>query len=280
MDGSARGSGKGGKARRRDGDGGERPARVVRVAAVGDIHYNGTDRTLLTQLEADVAEEADVLVVCGDLTTHGQPAQIRGVAEALARMDVPVVIVFGNHDHEADAAEENTRILCDHGVHVLDGDTVEIEGVGFAGVKGFAGGFERGALAPFGEKLIKEFVQAALDEALKLENALRQLRTQVKVAVLHYAPIQDTIQGEPEVIWPFLGSSRLLQPIDTMQPDVVFHGHAHHGAAEGRTPGGVPVYNVSLPLLRERDALFHLWSAPAPDRRGEEQPAAASAGPR
>lgn len=262
------------------GNGDERGTngRLVRVAALGDIHYNGTDRSVLTQIEADVAGQADVLVVCGDLTTHGQPAQVRRVAESFARIDVPVVTVFGNHDHEGDAAEENTRILSDHGVHVLDGDTVEIDGVGFAGVKGFAGGFGRGALAPFGERLIKEFVQSAIDEALKLENALRQLQTAVKVAVLHYAPIEDTIQGEPEAIWPFLGSSRLLQPIDTLQPDVVFHGHAHHGSAEGRTPGGVPVHNVSLPVLGERDALFYLWTAPAPGRRGEDAPAPAQRG--
>ncbi|HUH13276.1 MAG TPA: metallophosphoesterase [Longimicrobiales bacterium] len=273
MDGRAKKGRRGGTAPGREGEGGS--GRLVRVAAMGDIHYNGTDRTVLTQLEAAVAGEADVLVVCGDLTTHGQPTQMLAVAEALARMDLPVVAVFGNHDHEGEAAEENTRILSDHGIHVLDGDTVVIDGVGFAGVKGFAGGFGRGALAPFGERLIKEFVQSALDEALKLENALRQLQTEVKVAVLHYAPIEDTIHGEPEVIWPFLGSSRLLQPIDTMQPDVVFHGHAHHGSPEGRTPGGVPVYNVSLPLLSSRDAMFHLWSAPAPERRTDEASAGA-----
>lgn len=245
-----------------------RATRRFRVAAVGDLHYNGSDRSLLAQLEADVADKADALVIAGDLTTHGQPDQIRGVAEVLARLDVPVVAVLGNHDHEADRADENSRILCDHGVHVLDGETVEIEGIGFAGVKGFCGGFDRGALAAFGEPLIKEFVQAALDESLKLENAIRQLETPVKVVVLHYAPISETIEGEPEVIWPFLGSSRLLQAIDTLQPDVVFHGHAHHGSFQGRTPRGVPVFNVSAPVLSERNESFHVWTTPAPERRG------------
>lgn len=246
-----------------------RGARTFRIAALGDIHYNGSDRSILAQIEADVAEQCDVLALCGDLTTHGEPKQIRGVAEGLARLNVPVVTVLGNHDHETGNADEVTRILRDNGVHVLDGDTVEIEGIGFAGVKGFCGGFDRGALAAFGEPLIKQFVQEALDEALKLENALRQLSTDVKVALLHYAPISATVQGEPEVIYPFLGSSRLLQAIDTLQPDVVFHGHAHHGTFEGRTPAGVPVFNVSLPVLAERDESFHVWHTPAPDRRGD-----------
>lgn len=243
-------------------------SRVFRVAAVGDLHFDGTDRSFLAQLEAEVPDEADALVVCGDLTTHGQPDQTRIVAESLGRTGLPVVTVFGNHDHESGCAEENAAILAEHGVRVLDGDTVEFDGIGFAGVKGFCGGFDRGALAAFGEPLIKDFVQEALDEALKLENALRQLRTSVRVAVLHYAPISATVQGEPEVIWPFLGSSRLLQAIDTMEPDVVFHGHAHHGTLEGETPRGVRVLNVSLPLLAGRGESFHIWRTPAPERRG------------
>lgn len=249
--------------------------RLLRVAAVGDLHFSGSDRSALAHLEAGVAEDADVLVLCGDLTTHGESQQMKTVAEALARTGVPVVTVLGNHDHESGSKDENTRILCDHGVHVLDGSTVELGDMGFAGVKGFAGGFDRGALAAFGEPLIKQFVQEALDEALKLENALRQLTTDVKVALLHYAPLAATVRGEPEQIYPFLGSSRLLQPIDTLRPDVVFHGHAHSGSFQGETPGGVPVFNVSLPLLEGMGRWYHVWTTPAPDRRRREEQAPA-----
>ena len=151
---------------------------------------------------------------------------------------------------------------------MLDGQSIVIDGIGFCGTKGFAGGFGRGSLAPFGELLIKEFVQVALDEALKIENGLRSLTTDVRVCVLHYAPIFETVVGEPEVIWPWLGSSRLLQPIDTIGCDVVFHGHAHHGTIEGATPGGIPVFNVALPLLQERGDNFLVWTIRAPERRG------------
>lgn len=178
-----------------------------------------------------------------------------------------MVAVLGNHDFEAERPHEVMAILRERGIHVLDGDNVVIEGIGFAGVKGFGGGFGRGSLGPFGEREYKLFVQAALDEALKLENGLRALRTPTKVAVLHYSPIPETLVGEPEVIFPFLGSSRLLPPIDTHGATVVFHGHAHVGAPEGRTPGGVPVYNVALPVLQCHGLRARLWTAPAPDRR-------------
>jgi Icc-related predicted phosphoesterase len=175
--------------------------------------------------------------------------------------------VLGNHDYEAGQHEEVTHILNERSIQVLDGQSIVIDGVGFCGTKGFAGGFGRGALAPFGELLIKEFVQASLDEALKIENGLRSLSTDIRVCVLHYSPIFETIVGEPEVIWPFLGSSRLLQPIDTIGCDVVFHGHAHHGTIEGATPSGIPVFNVAMPLLQERGENFLVWTIKAPERR-------------
>jgi len=245
-------------------------ARTFTVAAVGDLHYSDESRGSLSELVRTVNREADVLALLGDLTTHGRVRQVEQLVEDLAPVEVPIVCVLGNHDHEAGEAKEITRTLCDAGVHVLDGDSVVIEGVGFAGTKGFAGGFGRGALAPFGEDLIKEFVQHALDEALKLENALRALNTPVRVALLHYAPTAETLVGEPEIIYPFLGSSRLLQPIETMEADVVFHGHAHHGTRHAVTAAGLPVYNVALPLLREDDEWVHLWTIPLPDRRGGE----------
>jgi Icc-related predicted phosphoesterase len=134
---------------------------------------------------------------------------------------------------------------------VLDGDTCEIQGVGFAGVKGFAGGFGRRALGPWGEPIIKQFVHEAVNEALKLESALARLRTDKKIVILHYAPIEATVEGEPREIYPYLGCSRLEEPLGRYSVTAVLHGHAHNGAPEGRTAAGVPVYNVALPLMRK-----------------------------
>jgi hypothetical protein len=241
--------------------------RVVRIAAVGDVHHDGATRGSLRELFTEVNQQADVLVLTGDLTTHGKPEQMRGFAEELSGVEIPVVTVLGNHDYEAGAEEEVTRILCDAGVEVLDGTHVVVHGIGFAGTKGFAGGFGRGALGPFGEALIKNFVNEAVQEALKIEKAMRHLDTEHRIIVLHYAPIVDTVIGEPEMIYPFLGSSRMVQPIDTLGATAVFHGHAHHGTARGETPGGVPVFNVAWPLLREAGAQFLIYEVGAPERR-------------
>lgn len=245
-------------------DDGTRP---LRIAAIGDIHHDGSTSGHIRDMFADVNQSADVLVVCGDLTSHGRASQMEKFVEELAGVDLPIVCVLGNHDYESDEQDECTRILCAAGVHVLDGTHIVLHGVGFAGTKGFAGGFGRGALGPFGEPLIKAFVDAALDEALKIEKAMRQLSTESTVVLLHYAPIIETVVGEPEFLYPFLGSSRLEQPLDTLGATVVFHGHAHHGSPEGRTPGGIPVYNVALPLLRALDVTFRIFTVPAPDRR-------------
>ena len=242
--------------------------REVRVAAVGDLHYDHTGRGTLSDVFSDIDRVADVLALCGDLTAAGLPDQMRGLVDELAPVDIPIVAVLGNHDHEAEAADELAGRLAERGVHVLRGESIVVEGVGFAGVKGFAGGFGRGALAPFGEKLIKDFVQHAIDDALALENALRRLDTEHKVALLHYAPITGTIAGERETIYPFLGSSRLLAPIETLEASVVMHGHSHGGTLEATTSAGIPVWNVARPLLRrdlQRD--FRVWSAPMPERR-------------
>jgi Icc-related predicted phosphoesterase len=242
--------------------------RTIRIAAVGDVHYDGA-RGSLRELFAEVNQQADMLVLTGDLTTHGRPDQVRGFVGELSGLDVPVITVLGNHDFESGAEGELTSILSAAGVEVLDGSHTVVNGVGFAGTKGFAGGFGRGALGPFGEVLIKEFVNEAVAEALKIEKAMRHLNTDVRIVVLHYAPIVDTVIGEPEMIYPFLGSSRLVQPIDTLGATAVFHGHAHHGTATGETPGGVPVFNVALPLLRAAGAQFLIYEVPAPERRVE-----------
>jgi Icc-related predicted phosphoesterase len=168
----------------------------------------------------------------------------------LAGVRIPMIAVLGNHDFEAGQADEVKQILCDGGVHVLDGDSFEVMGVGFAGVKGFGGGFGRRTLEPWGEAATKAFVQEAVTEALKLESALARLTTPQRVAVLHYAPIEGTVEGEPREIFPFLGSGRLEEPLNRYRVAVAFHGHAHRGSPEGRTTAGVPVYNVAMPLLR------------------------------
>jgi len=225
---------------------------VVRVAAVGDIHLGRVPHGPPIQtLFAQLAEQADVLALCGDLTDRGDPEEGRQLGRALATVGVPVVAVLGNHDYESGKVPELVRILGEAGVQVLDGgDAFEIQGVGFAGVKGFAGGFGRRALGPWGEETIKLFVREAVEEALKLETSLSKLRTERRVVLLHYSPIAGTVDGEPPEIYAYLGSSRLEEPLIRYPVDVVFHGHAHHGTLEGKTVGGVTVYNVSLALLQ------------------------------
>ena len=223
----------------------------VRLAAVGDLHYGKGSRGQLQTLFAAVTRvEADILLLLGDLTDYGLAEEAAELARELTSgIKIPIIGVLGNHDYESGAVTEVTRILREAGVHLLDGETVEIQGIGFAGVKGFAGGFGRGVLGPWGEEAVKRFVHEAVNEALKLESALARLRTPTKIALLHYAPIAATVEGEPREIWPYLGCGRLEEPLTRYQVTAVFHGHAHHGAAEGKTVNGTPVYNVSLPLL-------------------------------
>jgi Icc-related predicted phosphoesterase len=224
---------------------------VVRVAAVGDVHCTKTSHGVLQPLFAQMAECADIITLCGDLVDYGTPEEAEVLVQELAPASkTPIVAVLGNHDYESGQGEAVKEVLCRGGVQVLDGDAVEVLGIGFAGVKGFAGGFGRRALEPWGELAIKNFVREALDEALKLESALARLRTKHRIAVLHYAPIQGTVEGEPLEIYPFLGSSRLEEPINRYGVTAVVHGHAHHGSPEGRTSTDIPVYNVSLSLLR------------------------------
>jgi Icc-related predicted phosphoesterase len=225
--------------------------RKVRVAATGDLHFGRADHGIpLRPLFAEVASRADILVLCGDLTDTGEPEEARGLARVLSSVTIPIVAVLGNHDYEMGKPAEVRHILCDAGVKVLDGESCEIDGVGFAGVKGFAGGFGRGTLGPWGEDIVKKFVQEALGEALKLETALGRLRNERRVAILHYSPIEGTVAGEPKEIYPFLGCSRLEEPLSRYPVDAVFHGHAHHGTLEAKTLAGTPVYNVSINLLQ------------------------------
>jgi Icc-related predicted phosphoesterase len=221
----------------------------LRIAAVADLHFTKqVGATLMPVLEEAVAQ-ADVLLVCGDLTHHGLPEEAAELAKVLTSLRKPILAVLGNHDCHNDQQDEIKRVLADSPIHILDGEAVEIRGVGFAGTKGFAGGFGQRVLEPWGEAIVRSFVRVSVEETMKLESSLAQIRSRERVALLHYAPIQETVEGEPPEIWPFLGSSRLEEPLDRFNVTAVFHGHAHHGRLEGRTRSGVPVYNVSLPLM-------------------------------
>jgi Icc-related predicted phosphoesterase len=225
---------------------------TVRLAAMSDIHVSRTGQGALSSAFAHVSERADLLAMCGDLTDYGLPEEARVLARDIGTaLRVPCVAVLGNHDFEAGKQDEVRQILTDAGVTVLDGDSCELQGVGFAGVKGFCGGFGRGALGPWGEEIIKSFVREAVNEAFKLESALARLRTPHRVALLHYSPVRSTVEGEPPEIFPYLGSSRLEEPLARYPVTAVVHGHAHNGCLEGHTASGTPVYNVSMPLLKK-----------------------------
>jgi Icc-related predicted phosphoesterase len=230
------------------------PARsdVVRLAALSDVHYSKTSQGSMAPLFEEMAENADVMLLAGDLTDYGLAEEARALAKDLSAAKIPVVAVLGNHDFESGEEKEIVRILGDVGVHMLDGDTWEYHGVGFAGVRGFCGGFGRGALGPWGEKIIKDFVHEAVQEALKLETALARLSSAAhRIVLMHYAPVRDTVEGEPPEIFPFLGSSRLEEPLSRFDVTAVFHGHAHKGAPEGKTHTGIPVYNVAHQVLEK-----------------------------
>jgi len=222
----------------------------VRFAAIGDIHCKKDSAGAFRELFAHASDEADALLLCGDLTDYGLADEARVLANELGAVKVPIVAVLGNHDFESDAQNDVRNILVDAGVRVLDGEACEIHGVGIAGVKGFAGGYGRATLGSWGERSIKAFVNEAIQEALKLESALAKLRTPERIALLHYSPIEATVQGEPTEIFPFLGTSRLEEPLIRYPVSTVLHGHAHRGSPEGKTVNGTPVYNVALPLLQ------------------------------
>jgi Icc-related predicted phosphoesterase len=223
----------------------------VKAAAIGDLHVTEDSVAPYQKMFEEISDQADVLLLCGDLTNFGKVTEAEILAEDIRHCSIPVLGVLGNHDYECGAHEEVARILHEAGMIILDEQAHEIDGVGFAGVKGFVGGFGRGELAPFGEPEIKAFVDIANNEARKLENGLRSLRTEKAVAVLHYSPIVDTLVGEPIEIFQYLGSQRLADAIDRFDNiSFVVHGHAHHGTFEGKTPRGTPVYNVAQFVLR------------------------------
>ena len=226
--------------------------RTVRIAAMADIHCSKTSLGAFQWLFSYIAENADILVLAGDLTDYGSLEEAKVLAREITSAGrLPVVAVLGNHDYETGEELVLSKVLTDAGVNMLDGEVFETHGIGFAGVKGFAGGFGRGVLGAWGEKAVKDFVQEAISESLKLEAALARLRTPNRIAVIHYSPIRATVEGEPLEIFPYLGCSRLEEPLGRYPVTAVFHGHAHNGTPEGFTSGGTPVYNVAMPLLRK-----------------------------
>ena len=249
---------------------------TLRIAAISDIHYGKNSAGSMGQLFSQIAESADILLICGDLTDYGLPDEARILVADLQSIKIPIVAVLGNHDLESGQEKELTEILTRAGIRMLDGDTFEYRGVGFAGIRGFCGGFGRGALGPWGERVIKDFVNEAVQEALKLESALQKLQTPHKVVIMHYAPVRETVEGEPLEIFAFLGSSRLEEPLTRLGATAVFHGHAHRGAPEGKTSNGIPVFNVAHAVLKasfpDRPP-FHLLELQAPTREQNDAPA-------
>ena len=234
----------------------------VRIAAAGDVHCQPSHRDEVLRAFAGLDERADVLLLAGDLTTHGQPEQAEVLAEACAPLDLPVVAVLGNHDWHCNTVEACLPIWQDAGITVLDRDhtILDVDGVdvGIAGVKGFIGGFPGSRLPDFGEPSLRGVYAEAGEEVEALDRGLRAIsQCPVRVALLHYAPTSETLVGEPETIWAFLGTDRLAPPIAEHEPDLVLHGHAHHGTFEGQI-SGVPVYNVSVPVMRQDFWVFEL----------------------
>ena len=225
----------------------------MRVAATADLHFSPQSYDRIREVMSRVRDEADLLVLAGDLTNYGRPPEMESLLNALVRLRIPTVAVLGNHDYESGQQDELIRMMTAEGIKVLDGTSYERDGVGFAGTKGFLGGFGRGVLTAFGEPEVKAFVQAAVNETMKLERALSLLRTPRTVVVMHYAPVPDTVQGEPAEIYPYLGSSRMAEVVDRHGANLVLHGHAHHGALDGKTTAGVPVHNVALTLLQQQN---------------------------
>lgn len=222
----------------------------MRIAATADLHFTPQSYAKLKDQFERVRDEADVLVLAGDLTNFGQPEEMEPLLNVLVRLRLPTIVVLGNHDFESGKEADLVRMITSSGIKLLDGSAYERDGVGFAGTKGFVGGFGRGILTAFGEREIKDFVRASIDEALKLERAMSQLRSPKRVVVLHYSPIADTVQGEAPEIFPFMGTSRLAEVVDRHGADLVVHGHAHHGRPDGRTTSGVAVHNVAISLLQ------------------------------
>jgi Icc-related predicted phosphoesterase len=230
----------------------------LKVAAIGDLHVKEDQAAPYRELFAEIAKAADVLVLTGDLTDLGKPKEAEILAEDLRHCSVPVIAVLGNHDYECGHVDEVREIFRGAGVRLLDGSSCEVEGVGFVGVKGFVGGFAPRHLPDFGEPSLRAVYAEATAEVEALDEGLREVATcPLRIALLHYSPAEETLEGEPREIWVFLGSDRLAAPILEHGPDLVLHGHAHAGSPDG-TIGETPVHNVSQPVLGTDFRIFEL----------------------
>lgn len=226
----------------------------LRIAAIGDTHIRSDSKFIGVENYETLNQNADILLLCGDLTNAGTIEEAHNLATLLRKLNLPVAGVFGNHDYTNDQESQVRAILKEEGRFIfLDETPYELEGVGFVGVKGFAGGFDNHMLSAFGEPILKQYVHESINEALQLESLLSQVSTDRKVVVMHYSPIRETCIGEPEEIYSFLGSSHLVEPINNFDVNMVFHGHAHFGTHQGKTLKNIPVYNVSLEVLKKYD---------------------------
>ena len=235
---------------------------MIRVAAVADVHMAPDARGTLHDAFARLPEVADVLLLAGDLTRLGTEEELQVLLDELEGATVPQFAVLGNHDYESDRADALVKLLDSAGIAVLEGDSVVLhvdgQSVGIAGTKGFGGGFAGACGSDFGEREMKAFVQHTRVLAHSLQDALDALDTDVRVALTHFAPVKDTLGAERLEIYPFLGSYLLGEAIDAAGADLAIHGHAHNGAEKGVTPGGIPVRNVALPVIKTAYAVYCL----------------------
>ena len=235
---------------------------MVTIAAAGDVHASEATRGKLEQAFADLEERVDLVLLAGDLTTLGEPEQARVLADACAGVRVPVCAVLGNHDLHSGRGDEVASVLRDAGVHMLDRSsaTFELAGgeVGVVGAKGFVGGFAGSHLPDFGEPLLRRLYAETSAEVDAISSGLQEVaHCPIRIVLLHYAPTSDTLHGEPEGIWTYLGCDRLATPIAEYRPDVVLHGHAHAGSFEGAI-GTIPVYNVAVHVTGRDFYVFEL----------------------
>ncbi len=244
---------------------------MIRVAATADVHFgHDSAGTLRPHLE-HLCDRADVLLMAGDLTRCGGPDEATVLADELRGLEIPIFAVLGNHDYEVEQPNAVLDVLVRAGVRMLDDENAVLEvgdvRVGITGVKGFGGGFAGACGSDFGEPEMKAFIRYTKQTAERLESLLSELDTDIRIALLHYSPVEETLRGERLEIYPFLGSYLLAEAIDRAGADIVLHGHAHNGAEKGLTPGGIAVRNVAQPVIRQAYAVYtlepsvvHEWS--------------------
>jgi Icc-related predicted phosphoesterase len=247
---------------------------VIRVAAVGDVHYDRHPRPEMREHFRNLNGRADLFLIAGDLTQSGSLEEAQALAADLTPVKIPVVIVLGNHDYHQDRQQEMISLFRSHGFHALEGESVvfDIRGktVGISGLKGFGGGFFGACATEFGEREMKAFAHEAKTQAEILRSELAELRSHYKFALLHFSPIEATLLGERREIYPFLGNYLLAEAMDQVGIDGAFHGHAHHGVERGQTRSGIPVRNVALPVIRHSYNIYH-FAESASEKEGQRR---------